>query len=249
VTARRTIILIIALAIGLVAAVSLFSYTSSVEDRAYEGAELVQVYVVTTDVTKGTYGEDAMNNKLVARDKIPQEYRPGNALTTLDPIRGKVAISDFSKGQVIVEGMFVAPNQVPGGAFATQIPKGQVAVTLSIDQVRGVGGNIVPGDKVNVMVKWQGGVLYLYQNVNILAIGASTAPSVGETETPTNPGSDLVTFAVPPEAAQRLVAATTDEEAEVYLALVPKDNQEKSLPPVVADNFLPDRLTPYPDES
>ena len=257
-TARRTIILIIALAIGLVAAVSLFSYTNAAEKRAYKGAVLVEVYVVKKDITKGTYGDDAISSGLIASDKIPQEYRPNTALTSLDPIKGKVAVTGLSKGQVVVDGIFVAPNQVPGGAFSEQIPKGQVAVTVSVDQVRGVGGNLIPGDQVNMLVKYPPtceeetrGVseVFLYQTVNILAIGQNSAPGVGDTEAATNPGSDLVTFAVPPEAAQRIVFVTRCDAGALWLTLVPKDNEPQPLSPVTIENLLPNGLTPYPDES
>ena len=261
-TARRTIILIIALAIGLVAAVSLFSYTNSVEDRAYKDAELVQVFVVNKDITKGMYGDDAVSNGFISLtpDEIPAEYRPSTALTSLDPIKGKVAITDLPKGQVITDKLFVAPNQVPGGAFSTQIPKGQVAVSVSVDQVRGVGGNLIPGDRVNMLVKLApvdaegnprenfAGIHYLYQNVKILAIGQNSAPGVGDTESATNPGSDLITFAVPPEAAQRIVFVTSKDQGSFWLTLVPKDNDPESLPPISVDNILPKTLTPYPNE-
>jgi pilus assembly protein CpaB len=248
VTARRTMILVVALVIGMIAAIALYSYVGSVDNRAYADAQLVEVYVVKKDITKGTYGEDAVNNGLLEKDEIPLEFRPANALSNLDPIRGKVAITNLSKDQVIVDGLFVAPNQVPGGAFSTNIDKGMVAVTVTVDQVRGVGGNLLPGDRVNVLVTGVDGsrnVQYLYQNVKILAIGQNAAPGVGETEQATNPGSDLITFVVPPEAAQRIVYAGSEN---LYLTLVPKDNEAVDLGPVTKDNLFSDHLTPYPAE-
>ena len=258
-TARRTMILVVALVIGLIAAVALYSYMTSVEARAYEGAELVEVYVVKKEIARGTLGDDAIGSELIASDEMPQEYRPDSALTDLTPIRGKVAITDLKAGQVVVDGLFVVPTEVPGGTISSQLDEGEVAVTVSVDQVRGVGGNLLPGDRVNMMVNLielgpngeaaagDGGkqVRYLYQNVKILAIGQNAAPGLGETEA-TNPGSDLITFAVPPEAAQRIVFAGSDR---IYLTLVPKDNQPLPLAPVTINDLFPERLTPYPDES
>ena len=258
-TARRTMILVVALVIGLIAAVALYSYMTSVEARAYEGAELVEVFVVKKEIARGTLGDDAIGNELVAADEMPQEYRPDSALTDLTPIRGKVAITDLKAGQVVVDGLFVVPTEVPGGTISSQLDEGEVAVTVSVDQVRGVGGNLLPGDRVNMMVSLVEAsaegeaattdshkqVRYLYQNVKILAIGQNAAPGLGETEA-TNPGSDLITFAVPPEAAQRIVFAGSDR---IYLTLVPKDNQPIPLAPVTLADLFPARLTPYPDES
>jgi pilus assembly protein CpaB len=262
VTARRTMILVIALVIGLVAAIALFSYTRNVEDRAYADAERVEVFVVKKPIVKGAFGSEARSNGFIGKDEIPREFRPDSALADLATIQEKVAITDLAPGQVVVDGLFVAPNQVPGGAFSEQVPKGQVAVSVSVDQVRGVGGNLLPGDKVNILVAVErdpasgedapstGGKLtrHLYQNVKVLAIGQNAAPGVGETEAPTNPGSDLITFAVPPEAAQRIVHAGSDR---IYLTLVPKDNEPVSLeqlPEITDETLFPTRLTPYADE-
>jgi pilus assembly protein CpaB len=256
-------ILVVALVIGLISAVALYSYMTSVEARAYEGAELVEVFVVKKEIPRGTLGDDAIGNELIAADEMPQEYRPDSALTDLTPIRGKVAITDLKAGQVVVDGLFLVPTEVPGGTISSQLDEGEVAVTVSVDQVRGVGGNLLPGDRVNMLVSLvdtsqategeaaqatddsNKQVRYLYQNVKILAIGQNAAPGLGETEA-SNPGSDLITFAVPPEAAQRIVFAGSDR---IYLTLVPKDNQPIPLAPVTIADLFPERLTPYPDES
>ena len=54
-------------------------------------------------------------------------------------------------------------------------------------------------------------VRYLYQNVEVLAIGQTAAADAGATEAPRRArGSGLITFEVPPEAAQRIALAGTD---------------------------------------
>ena len=47
----------------------------------------------------------------------------------------------------------------------------------------------------------------LFQNVDVLFIGATAAPEAGSTEVVANPGSNLMTLAVPQEAAQRITFA------------------------------------------
>jgi pilus assembly protein CpaB len=253
-------ILVVALVTGLIAAVALYSYMSSVEARAYEGADLVEVFVVKQDIPQGTLGDDAVGSKLIATDEMPNEFRPDTALTDLTPIRGKVAITNLSAGQVLVDGQFVTPTEVPQSTASGQLDEGEVAITVSVDQVRGVGGNLLPGDRVNILVSLVNApaegeasgsadaskeVRYLYQNVKIMRIGQNAAPTVGETDA-TNPGSDLITFAVPPEAAQRIAFAGSDR---LWLTLVPKDYQPTPYAPVTITDLFPDRLTPYPDEN
>jgi pilus assembly protein CpaB len=261
------VILIAAVLIGAIAAYALYNYVNGVEDRAYDNAKRVQVFVVKQPIAKGTPGDQAIGDKLVQSGQIPQEFRPATAITDTAVLTGKVALTDLVPGQVVVDGMFV-DQATAFVTFSERIPVDQVAVTVSVDQVRGVAGLLVPGDKVNLMVVLppevaaltggtpgqparpvveggEGGdtVRFLYQNVEVLAIGQTAAADVGATEAPTNPGSGLITFNVPPDAAQRIALSG----ANLYMTLAPKDFQPVDLPPVdFSTLFQPGVLTPYP---
>ena len=240
---RRTLILVAAIVIGAVAAFALYQYVDGVEDRAYEDARRVKVFVVKKDVGKGFSGDQAINEEFIEEDEIPQEFRPATALTDLEVVRGKVALSNLSAGQVVVDGMFVDPRTA-FVSFSERIEPGRVAITISVDQVRGVAGLLVPGDRVNMIVDTPEGRQFMYQNVEILAIGGTAAPDVGATQAAANPGSGLITFSVPPEAALRI----TGPGASAYLALVPPDNVPVAVPAVPPEAIIPSTLTPYPDE-
>jgi hypothetical protein len=84
----------------------------------------------------------------------------------------------------------------------------------------------------------------LFQNVNILFIGTTAAPEAGETEAVAPAASNLITFAVPALAAQKIVLATRSGGA-VHLALVPPDNTPQPVPPVNQGNLFTGGLTPY----
>lgn len=239
--ARRTLIVAGAVIAAAIAAFANYAYLSSVQDRAYKDAERLRVFVVARDVPKGLPGEQALQQEYVRADKIPREFRPGTAVTDLATIRGKVAISNLSAGQVVVDGMFVDPK-VAQVTFAQRIPAGQVAITVSVDQVRGVAGLLVPGDKVNILVNDGGAERYLLQNVPIIAIGTTAAPQAGEAQVAQNPGSGLITFAVPPQAAARIALAS--QGSGLYLTLVPPDNQPVAVPPVDPGNLFSGGLTP-----
>ena len=217
---KRTLIIIGAVVVAAIAAFANYAYLSSVQDRAYDNAERVRVFVVRQDIEKGFPGEQALGAEMIESDEIPREFRPGTAITDTATIRGKVALSKLSVGQVVVDGMFVDPK-VAQVSFAQRIPSGRVTVTVSIGTVESVAGLLVPGDKVNLLVTDPAGAKrHLYQNVAILAIGTSAAPQPGETQAAVNPGSNLITFAVPPVAAARILAA-----GSLYLSLVPLDYQ------------------------
>ena len=238
---RRTVILIVAVVVAIVAAGAIYGYLNSVQDRAYADAKLVKVYRVDKDVKKGVPGEQAIDQGVVKSSDIPQKYRPTTALTDINSIRGKVALNDLSAGQVVVDGMFVDPR-VATVSFAQRIPAGQVAISVQVDQVRGVANFVVPGDQVNLLATAPDGERYLYQNVNVIAVGATPAPQPGETTASTTPvgGSGLITFAVPPQAAAKIAIANG-----LYLTLVPPGNQPVPVPSANPGNLFSGPLTPY----
>ena len=125
-------------------------------------------------------------------------------------------MTDLAADQVLVEGMFVDPVDSLITA-ARRITTGHVAITISVDSVRGVGGLIVPGDLVNMMVvppgcdeqaaaegeaaepvdagrrstprRCRSAPGYLYQEVRILFVGQTPVPLPGESRRPPADGA------------------------------------------------------------
>jgi pilus assembly protein CpaB len=244
---RRTVVLIAAVVVAAIAAFATFQYLDGVQERANKGAKLVKVFVVKKDIPKGFPAEQAIAEEYVKEDSIQEKFRPTTALVNLDTVKGKVALLPLSSNQVLVEGQFVDPR-VEQITNSQRIPEGQVAITVSVDNVRGVAGLLVPGDKVDLIVAAadDAGVpsqRLLFQNVNILFIGSRAAPQPGDQRAAANPGSDLITFAVPLIAAERIIFAANS--GGFYLALVPPDNQPIPVEPVTAANLFTGGLTPY----
>lgn len=235
-----------AIALAGLAAMASWSYLNGADQRAYANASLVKVFRVDKDVPKGLPGEQALDKSFIRSDVIPQRFRPGTALTDINAVRGKVALSNMSAGQILVDGQFVDPK-VATVSFAQRIPAGQVAVTVQVDQVHGVANLIVPGDKVNLLTSSPEGQRTLYQSVNVLAVGTTPAAQAGDTQAQTAPqGSGLITFAVPPLAAEKIaLAAGGKDSSGLYLTLVPPDNQPVPVPPANPANLFQGGLTPY----
>jgi pilus assembly protein CpaB len=253
------LILVAAVVIAAVAGLGAFNYLSTVQDRANKDAVLVKVYVVKKDIPKALGGDQALSGDYIKADKIQAKFRPATAVSNLDTIRGKVALTTLSANQVLVDGQFVEPR-VAELTNSQRIAKNRVGVTISVDQIHGVAGLLVPGDKVDLMVLDPTNQKYtlLYQNAEILFIGTQAAPQPGETQAPTNPGSNLITFDVPPEAAAKIAFVATHQDYALYLTLVPPDNTAANVPSVGAqDLFNPDagvtpcqtNCTPYDRES
>lgn len=149
-SSRRTLILIAAIAIGALAAFAIFNYVGGIEDRANDNARRVEVIRVARDIPRGLTGREAIDQGYLENAEIAAEFLPATAVQDPETIAQKVAIADLATGQVLVENMFVDPvnSQITA---ARRIQTGNVAITISVDDVRGVAGLVVPGDFVNMM--------------------------------------------------------------------------------------------------
>ena len=102
---RRTLILVVAIAIGALASFLVWNYVNNVKDTAFNNAEQVPVYLVKQAVPRGTPGLEAQ--AYITKENIPRKFKPGNAITALEDISGKIAVGDLVPNQVVVSDMFV----------------------------------------------------------------------------------------------------------------------------------------------
>jgi len=264
VSSRRTLILVGAILIGVIAALLIYNYVQGINRRANNNAKLVTVYVAKSDIAKGTAGETAVSSKAIDTAQIPQQIRPATAITTTDQLDKKVALFDIPKNSVIITGMFVDPATAQI-SFRDRITRRTwVAVTISVDSVHGVGGFLVPGDEVNMTVdltptaadqvpsnQHAAGKVpqYLYQKVFILAVGSQPALQPGETaSTDTTQSSGMLTLEVPPAAVPWIEWGF--EGGSLYLSLVTKDYVPTNVPKMPygftdMPGQTPNQLTPY----
>lgn len=153
-SARRTVILIVAVALGALAAVGLLSYVRSAESGAGEAGAPVEVWVAKALVPKGTPVEVALEQGLIGTEQVAQRLRPATAV--VDPsteLAGLVAVHDLQPNMAVVTGTFVSSTIVNTGITDRLEETGKVSVTVSVDQTRGAAYLIEPGDFVNVMVE------------------------------------------------------------------------------------------------
>jgi pilus assembly protein CpaB len=234
-TQRRTVVIVVAaLVAGAVAAGLSYWYLHSAQNRAYHNATLVPAYVVERPVPKGLSGEEAASGGYLARESIPVEVRPATAITDLTALHGLEAATAYTPGQVLVDGMFVSTS-LASGSFAQQIPAGDVAVTVSVDQVHGVANLVAPGDKVDIMVQINGQENLFMQNVQVLAIGQTSASEASRASTTATVASGLFTFATTPADALK-IALAEQQSLGIYLSLVPPGNPVVPVAPISPAN-------------
>jgi len=130
-----------------------------------------------------------------------------------DPAKlvGKVVRHTIVAGQPVAQGALVGPGEK--GFLAAALSPGMRAVTVSVDDTRGVGGFVFPGDRVDLVLTQQigggdGGTLRasetIVRNLRILAVDqrvddTTSQPQVGRT----------VTLEVTPKLVEKIAVAQT----------------------------------------
>jgi pilus assembly protein CpaB len=246
---RRVLILVIAVALAGLTAFLTFHYANSADQRALKDAQPVEAFVVKKDIPKGLPGEKAIDEGYIGKASIPRKFFPAKGITSSKTLQGKVALAPLAAGLPVVSDSFVEPSAA-AESFAQRLDKGMEAVTLAVSDVQGVARLVVPSDHVNLMLttdKPVGGkeTRMVIQNVEVLAVGATTTLQPGEAAPQTQSvqagqaktvDSGLMTFAVPGIDAERVVHAS--ELGSIHLTLVPPDYTPAPVPPVNRGNLF-----------
>ena len=262
------LILIGAVVVGVIAALLIFQYVGSVEQKAQGAVRTEKMLVAIAPIPKGAVGTGSVD--LVERRSAD---RPADAVGRPEDIKSQIAAIDIAPGTVITSSMFVNPTDLKD-SNSEVLEKGMTAVTLSFDAVHGVAGLVKPGDFVNIMTNTavcenqqvirdeaknpKGLGLpctgYVYQKAKVLAIGQSfgeataAAPSADGSPTTTAAPvmSDQVTFSVPAEAATLLAYFSP---GSLYLTLVRDDYVPHPIPLITDFAQAPGVAGSTPEES
>ena len=240
---RRTLALVLAVGLALLATLALYSYVKSLEDKANEGLTVVDVFVAKQDIGPGVSGDTAGSQGLIERKSVPTKYVPTGAISSLTEISGKIAIVQIYKDEIIVAPRFAVPGT--NAARVLPIGDGKQAISLQIDQVRGVAGFIQPGDRVSLIIHIErtGGSIarYLLQNIDVLAVGTrivgAAAPATGDAAAaPADTGCCLLTIALTPGQAEQLVFAINN--GQLHFTLLPEKSPNANTPGRTISNLF-----------
>jgi pilus assembly protein CpaB len=149
---RRVIGIVAALLLALLGTVALVAWVSNAEERALAGEELVEVYVVTTQVPSGTPGEDL--DELVTVEQVPTKVRAEGAVESLPSLAGRVAAVDLLPGEQLVDTRFVERSAFADREAGIEVPEDTIEVTIELERQRAVGGLVEPGQTVAVFASF-----------------------------------------------------------------------------------------------
>jgi pilus assembly protein CpaB len=233
---RRTIALVLAVALAALATIALISYIKGIEDRVNAENVVVDVFVAKQDIAAGVTGDTAAQQGLIERTTVPAKVRPEGAITSLEQISGHLAAVTIFKDEIIVSQRFVAPGQ--GVKNVLPILEGKQAVSIAVSGAPAVGGFVQPGDQVSLIVQTlnrrPGGlpvvgagagsiVKYVMQKLDVIAVGSRIVSSTVAPGTAAEAPAGIFTFAVTPAQAEQLVFAALN--TTMYFTLLPADSK------------------------
>ncbi len=114
--------------------------------------EITKKYGAKTTVVfaKSNIREMAPINELqIELKEIPIEFVSPGAVTDPNEIIGQVALVSFKPGEVILKNKITKPSPLTG--LSLQVSPGKRAITIPIDEMRGVAKLLKPGDRVDIL--------------------------------------------------------------------------------------------------
>lgn len=227
---------VIAVACGLAVSILVYNYLEQVKN-SYRPGNLVQVVVAENDIAKGT----VITREMIGINEYPENYIHPDAIRDIQQVIGKVAVQTIMSDEQVLYTRLL--DSVKASRLAYSIPDTKRAVSIAVDEVSGLAGQIKIGDRVDIIAtldisvpaaqgeRNQSYSLITVQNVEVLAVGNNNnTESAGKSY-------ETITLAVNLEEARRLVLAS--ERGKVRLLLrAPGDNSWTDLPPFELQDFL-----------
>lgn len=235
----------ISLAAGLFAAFLLYSYSQDKKaeyDKTY--GTMKNVVVAKKDIPEMMTIDDSMLEVL----QRPSDFMEPGAVSDPELAVGQVAGKAILKGEQILGSKLLIPG--PDTGISLQVAPSKRAVTLPVDEVRGVAKLIRPGDRVDIYAAIDTGkgivqrreVTMLMQDVVVLATGVNVLNNIPRTVEPdgnkknaviTSLTSDTkynsITIEATPKESQDLIYIVSTAPGNIYFTL--RNPNDRAVPP------------------
>ena len=168
------LMLIFAIACGLVAAVSVYIYL---------GKTMAPVPATTTTVTvvaakSAIPPRTKLTQDLIYVKEIPEEAAHPKVVRDMASIVGSITKHEILAGEQIITDRLYQEDERIG--LVTSVPRDMRAVTVPVDEVVGVAGFVKPGDKVDLIVTASGVgqtgdvAFTVLEDIEVLAVAQET---------------------------------------------------------------------------
>lgn len=211
---QATLILLVSFALGLGTYLYLVDFQAKVEERN----RLTPVLVAKSEIPAGMTFEEIAANSLFEVKELPADALPTGALAPeTRPDNGLKTKGPLAAGQILISSFFSPEARRTVGLA---IPRGMLAVTISVDDVSRVGNFVLPGSRVAIFsttTSSSGNPTTEIVMSEALVIGVGDQIDI-TLETTTPIPSPMVTLALAPQDAKRVLSATKSTQITLALA-------------------------------
>jgi pilus assembly protein CpaB len=218
-TSKGKSFMLVAVVLGVAAAAVGYYGLTSVASRAAakSDANYRDVVVTASDLTYGV----KLDRPMLRIARYPKESVPEGAFSSIDSVLNQTT-KVFLGGREPVTAIKLSSR---GGGLSMLVRPNMRAASLEVNQVSGVSGFVLPGDRVDVLATVDSRSAMddavtrtVLQNVEVLAAGQKTAQQDNKPIT-----VQVVTLLVDPSGAETLALAL--HEGKVHLILRNPDDQ------------------------
>lgn len=207
---KGIVLLTVSLLLAAGAGWAAYQYLEAMPDRGKQ-MNTVPVVIASKDMTFGTKLDDG-NLSVV---QFPKASVPRGAYTSIDSVMGQTSKVFLVEGEPILASKLSSV----GGGLSVLVRPMMRAISIEVDQVTGVSGFVLPGDRVDVLVTVDnaGGsnvavTKTVLQNAEILAAGVTT-----EEKGKRHITTQTVTLLVDPEGAESVALGLA--QGKIHLVL------------------------------
>ena len=217
---RAYVMISMSLVMGVVAAYMASNWIQGTVEGQNAEMEMASVIAADLAIPFGTKVESRHLKVL----EMPAEYVPAGSFSSVEEVIDSVTVQPIVAGEILMQARFVRADD--GSTLAPLITEKMRAVTVRVDDVIGVAGFLLPGNKVDVlssrMQQNQRAVSEtILRNIKVLAVDQTAAAEKNEPVI-----VRAVTLEVSPEDAETLVKSR--EEGSIQLTLRnPLDDEEE----------------------
>lgn len=204
-------LLLVAMVLAIAAGGGVYVYLKTMSGSKSEKVNTTSVVVASKDMTFGT----TLKDEHLRVVEFPKGSIPVGAYSTTDSVLNQTTKVFVVEGEPILASKLSAI----GGGLSVRVPPNMRAMSLNVNEVTGVSGFVLPGDRVDILVTVDNaagsGVAVtktVLQDLEVLAAGAKT-----ETRNNHHITVQTVTVLVDPEGAENLALGV--HQGKVHLAL------------------------------
>jgi pilus assembly protein CpaB len=189
-------------------------------------ADTNQYDIVIAAATAIPYGSKVESRHLRVM-QVPAGSAPDEAFRRIEDVEGMVAVLSISRGEILMQDRFVSHES--GSTLSALVGENMRAVTVRVDDVVGVAGFLLPGNRVDIVAtRMEPGTRRataetILRNIRVLAVDQSSATDSQEPVV-----VRAVTIELTPKQSEILVKSR--EEGRIQLTLRnPLDQSEETV--------------------